>query len=397
MMIFSKSDFPILKEKVHGKRLIYLDSAATSLKPKIVIKAMDDYYLKYSANIHRGIYSLSEKATEEYEKVRILVKDFIRANSEKEIIFTKNSTEAINLVAFSLGGKFKKGDQIITTITEHHSNFLPWQRLAQKKGLKLLILNIGQEGQLDLEQFKQLLSSKTKLIALSHVSNVLGLINPIQQICKLAHKYESLVLVDGAQTIPHLRVDVQKLGCDFYVFSSHKMLGPTGVGVLYAKEKILSEMEPFILGGGMFKADIPQKFEAGTPDIGGVIGLGAAISCLNKIGIEKIEKYEKKLVKYLMESLKQIPGITIYGPRDEKLRTSLATFSLDGIHPHDLASILDLEGIAIRAGHHCCMPLHEYLQVAATVRVSLYFYNSKEDIDSLISGIQKAQKILRKK
>lgn len=401
-----QEDFPILRKK--GKRklildpkdrkLVYLDSASTSLKPIQVIKSVTDFYEQYTANVHRGVYRESEEATAKFEETREKVAKFIGGESD-EIIFTKNTTEAINLVAKTWGEEnIAKGSKILLSIMEHHSNLLPWQELAKKKEAKLIFLDITDEAELDLSKLDKMLNG-VSLIAITHISNVLGIINPIKEIIKKAHKAGAKVLIDGAQAVGHLRVDVKKLGCDFYVFSGHKMLGPSGVGVLWMKKEIVDKLEPFLTGGGMVSKvsqeeatylDSPQKFEAGTPNIEGVIGLGAAVDYLQNIGIENIREHEKALTKYVLEKLTKIRGLTIYGPF--KNRSGIIAFNLGNIHPHDLASMLDPDGIAVRAGHHCAMPLHKRLGIKASVRISFHIYNSLKDIDELVESLQKVIK-----
>lgn len=396
-----KEDFPILKRLVHDKPLIYLDSAATSQKPRAVIDSLTKYYQEYNANIHRGIHYLSEKATEEYEYARKKVAKFINAKPE-EIVFVRGTTEAINLVSYSWGSRnIKQGDGVLLTEMEHHSSLVPWQQLAIEKKAKLDYIGITDDGLLKEEDFEKL-NRKPKILSLVHVSNVLGTINPVKEITKRAHKNGTLILLDGAQSVPHMPVDVRDLDCDFLAFSGHKMLGPTGIGVLYAKKKILEDMKPFNYGGGMIKEvyldrttwyDIPGRFEAGTPDIAGAIGLGAAVDYLEKIGMKNIREHEKDLTKYALEKLQNIKNLTIYGPTDVEKRGGVISFNLGDIHAHDLSSILDSEGIAIRSGHHCAMPLHNRLGIPASARASFYLYNSKEDVDALIQALGKATKI----
>jgi len=394
-----RKDFPILK----NRKLVYLDSSATSLKPKCVIDAIDGYNSQYSANVHRGIYKLSEKATDEYEKARPRLADFINASCE-EIIFVRNTTEAINLVAYIWGeDNLQKGDNLVTSVMEHHSNFVPWQQLAKRKKAEFRVFDINDDGTLNLEDFKKKLNLKTKLVAVTHVSNVLGTINPIKDIVRQAHEKGALVLIDGAQAVPHIKVDVKDLECDFYAFSGHKMLGPTGVGVLWVRKEILNKMKPFLFGGSMIEKvtlkgaafnHSPEKFEAGTPDISGAIGFGAAVDYLARVGMQDIEKYEDKLKKYAYQKLAKIQNITIYGPSDINKKCAVFAFNVKGIHPHDLASLLDEEGICVRAGHHCTMPLHTHLGLIASVRASFYIYNTREDVDKLVKAIKKAQKLL---
>lgn len=398
-----RKDFPILKRKVNGKPLVYLDNAATSQKPKVVIEALVDYYNNHNANIHRAIHTLGEEATEKYEKVRTKVKELLNAKSPQEIIFTRNTTESINLVAYSWGSaNINAGDEILLTEMEHHSNLVPWQLLAKEKRAKLRFIPINGQGLLDLRNIKGFINEKTKLVALTHVSNVLGTINPVEAIVKLAHKRGAPVLVDGAQSVPHLKVDVQRLDCDFLAFSSHKMLGPTGVGVLYAKKEHLSAMPPFLGGGEMIRSveyenatwnELPYKFEAGTPNIADVIAFGAAIDYLLNVGLEATSQYEQFLARSALSKLSVVKNLTIYGPKNVEQRSGLISFNVEGIHAHDLATVLDSEGIAIRSGHHCSMPLHKKLGIVASARASFYLYNTEEEIDKLVKGIKKAKKI----
>ncbi len=398
-----RRDFPALHQKVYGRPFIYLDNAATTQKPKKVIEALHQYYSVENANIHRGIYYLSEKATHAYEGVRIKVRQFINAPAPEEIIFVRGTTEGINLVAQSYGRTFlKNGDEIIISEMEHHSNIVPWQMLCGQVGAKLRIIPISDKGELLLEEYKKLLGPKTKLAAVTHVSNVLGTVNPVKEIVGLAHRQGVPVLVDGAQAVPHLRVDVQDLDADFYVFSGHKMFGPTGVGVLYGKAELLNRMPPYQGGGDMISSvtfekttynKLPYKFEAGTPHIAGVIGLGAAIDYLEEIGMEKIAAYEKDLLEYATEKLLRVPGLRVLGEAEEK--SSALSFTLEGIHPHDIGTVLDREGVAIRAGHHCAMPLMIRFGVSATARASLAFYNTREDIEALVRAIQKVREVFK--
>ncbi len=405
-----KKDFPIFKRKINNKKLIYLDSGATSQKPYSIIEFEREYYKKHNANINRGIHTLGDESTRMYEETRNKVAKFLNANP-KEIIFTKNATESINLVARSFLKKIlNKNDIILLTEMEHHANIIPWMIIAKETKAIIEYIKINEEGILNLSQAKELLSKKPKILAITHISNVLGTINPIKEIIKLAHEYEVPVLIDGAQSVPHMKTDVKELECDFLAFSAHKMLGPTGVGILYGKQELLKEMDVFMGGGDMIKKvyydnyieeDIPNKFEAGTPNIAGVITFGKSIEYLEKIGIENIRKYNKELVKYTIEKLKQIKYLRIYGPKDINLRSSIISFNCytkNGtlIHPHDLATLLDEKGIAIRAGHHCCMPLHEKLGLTATSRVSFYLYNTKKDVNQLIKAIKNVNKIFNK-
>ncbi len=397
-----RKDFPILDVKVHGKPLIYLDNAATTQKPKQVIDSITNYYENYNANIHRSIHKLGEEATAAYEDAHKKVADFINADFE-EIIFTKNTTESINLSAYSLTNNLKAGDEIVISQMEHHSNFVPWQQLALKKGLKLKFIKTDKEGLLDEESIKENITKKAKIVSLVQVSNVLGTVNDVREIGKIAHDNNALFVIDGAQSVPHMPIDVKKLDCDFMAFSGHKMLGPTGIGVLYGKRELLENMQPFLYGGEMIKEvkfegtkfnDLPWKFEAGTMNIAEAIGLGAAIDYLRKIGMEKIMEHDKELAKYCYEKLLGIKDVEIYGPKPEN-RNSLVAFNIKNVHAHDTSQILDGEGIAIRAGHHCAMPLHSVLGIAASARASFYFYNTKEEIDKLVDGIKKVIKVFK--
>ena len=394
-----RKDFPILQRKVHGKPLVYLDNAATSQKPKQVIDAMDFYYKNYNANVHRSIHELGEEATAKFEEAHSKVADFINAGSYQNIVLTKNTTESLNLVAYSLTAGLKKGDEIVISQMEHHSNFVPWQQLSKQRGLKLKFIKINEEGKLDEDSIKENITKNTKIVSLTHVSNVLGTINPIEDIAKIAHENNALFVVDGAQALPHMPVDVKKLDADFYAFSGHKMLGPTGVGVLYGKKELLQHMPPFLYGGEMIREvrfddtkfnELPWKFEAGTPNIIEGIGLGVAIEYLNKVGVKQIYERDKELVEYAIEKLKEIDGITIYGPKE---RGAVVSFNVHGVHAHDVSQILDSEGVAIRAGHHCCMPLMSVLGVAATARASFYLYNTEQEIDTMIDAIHKVKKV----
>ena len=396
-----RKDFPILHQMINGKPLIYLDNAATSQKPKNVIDAIETYYREYNSNIHRGVHTLSENATETYESSRLKIKNFINANSTKEIVFVRGATEAINLVAQSLGrDSLNENDEIIITELEHHSNIVPWQLLSQQTGAKLKFIPINNKGELIEEEYKKLLNKKTRIVAVGHISNALGTINPIETIITMAHEYDAKVLIDGAQAAPHTLIDVKKLDCDFYVFSGHKLFGPTGVGVLYGKKDLLEKMPPYQGGGDMIKMvsmketqynDLPYKFEAGTPNIAGVIGLGAAIDYVNEIGLENISTYENKLLNYANQQASEITGLKFIGTARQK--ASILSFTLDGIHPHDVGTILNSEGIAIRTGHHCAMPVMEYFKIPATSRASFTFYNTHEEIDALIKAIEKCKKV----
>ena len=398
-----REDFPILRRQVHGKPLVYLDNAATSQKPKQVVEALVDYYHRTNANIHRGIHTLSEEATALYEGTRQRVAHFIGAGKARTIIFTRNTTEAINLVSHAWGlSHVGAGDEILLTEMEHHSNLVPWQLLAQARGATLRFIPVRDDGHLALEELPRLLGEKTRLVALTLMSNVLGTINPVDVVIRAAHARGIPVLVDGAQGVPHLPVRVEELGCDFLVFSAHKMLGPTGVGVLYAKEHLLEEMEPFLGGGDMIRDvwldhavwnDLPWKFEAGTPNIADVIAFGKAIEYLERLGMAEVRLHEQELAGYALERLQEVEGLKIHGPSDPKARGAVISFELNGVHPHDLGQILDEDGIAIRAGHHCCKPLMRKLGVVATARASFYIYNTREELDALVQGIQKAKEL----
>ena len=396
-----RKDFPILNQKIRGKQLVFLDSAATSQKPNHVIEAISEYYRTLNANIHRGIYFLSEESTFRYEAVRQQVSDFMGAGEARSIIFTRNTTESINIVAQAWGRKnIKEGDEILITEMEHHSNLVPWQMLAQEKGAELIYIPVTDEGLLDLSQFETLLTKRTKLMALTHVSNVLGTINDIKSITKRAHENGTIVVVDGAQAVPHLPVNVKDLGCDFYAFSAHKMLGPTGVGILYGKPEILESMPPFLGGGEMILEvqkpystwkEIPWKFEAGTPNFADVIAFSEAMHYLENIGYENIRKHEQFLTEYALKQLKEIRDIILYGPKAVSQRSGVISFSFTDLHPHDIGTLLDHEGVAIRAGHHCAQVLMRKLGVPATARASFYLYNTKEEIDILVHVLGKAR------
>ena len=400
-----RNDFSILKQETDPS-LIYLDSAATSQTPDPVIEAMDAYYRTYNSNIHRGIYRISEEATAKYEEARQRIGRFINARRSSQIIFTRNTTESINLVAYSWGSaNLQEGDEILVTVMEHHSNLLPWQLLSQRTGAKMRFIEVTDEGVLQLDGLETLLTERTKLVAITHVSNVLGTINPVQELTAAAHAVGAKVLIDGAQSVPHFDVDVQGLDCDFLAFSGHKMCGPTGIGVLYGKSDLLEEMPPFLGGGSMIRAvqresstyaDVPAKFEAGTPAIAEAIGLAAAVDYLNKVGLEAIFVHEHELLEYAHQKLSEIEGITIYGPKPRQ-KTGAITFNLEGIHPHDLAGVLDTVGVAVRAGHHCAQPLMQKFGVIATARASFYLYNKLDEIDSLYEGLLKAQRMLTRR
>ena len=398
-----RADFPILSRKVNGKSLIYFDNGATTQKPKSVIDAIDNYYRNQNANIHRGVHTLSQEITVAYENARATIQKHLNAKHAHEIIFTRGTSDSINLVASSFGKKFiSKGDEVLISAMEHHSNILPWQQLCEEKGAILKVIPINENGELIISGYKRLLTDKTKIVAVSHVSNTLGTINNVEELIALAHVKNIPVLVDGAQAIPHTNVDVQLLGADFYVFGSHKVFGPTGVGILYGKEKLLNELPPYQVGGGTIKtvtfekteyAELPLKFEAGTPHIEGGIGLAVAIDYINAIGLKNIATYEHELLVYATDALQKIEGVKIIGTAKEK--ASVISFVIDGLHPFDVGTILDQLGIAVRTGHHCTQPLMQFFGIPGTIRASFAFYNTKEEIDIFIEGLKKAIKMLK--
>ncbi|MBC1408805.1 cysteine desulfurase [Listeria innocua] len=393
-----RADFPILAQEINEKPLAYLDNAATSQKPKQVIEALTHYYEFDNANVHRGVHTLAARATDAYESARGKVAKFIHAREVAEIIFTRGTTSAINLVVDSYAeANIEAGDEIVISYLEHHSNLIPWQQLAKRKGAVLKYIELEEDGTISVEQAKKTIGEKTKIVALAHVSNVLGTITPIKEIAAIAHQFGAVILVDGAQAVPHMAVDVVDLDADFYAFSGHKMMAPTGIGALYGKRELLDAMEPTEFGGEMIDfvelydstwKELPWKFEAGTPIIGGAIALGAAIDYLAEVGLANIHAHEQALASYAIEEMSKIEGITIYGPKDASKRCGLVTFNLEGAHPHDIATILDEDGIAIRAGHHCAQPLMKWLDVSSTARASFYIYNTKEEIDALIDGLK---------
>jgi cysteine desulfurase/selenocysteine lyase len=395
-----RKDFPILQRQVHGKPLVYLDNAATTQKPRVVIDALVHYYEHYNANIHRGLHTLAEEATDAYEAARTKAAYFIKSQyGPQSIVFVRNTTEGINLVANAWGRRFlERDDEIVLSLAEHHSNFIPWQMIAREKGAKLRFIDIDDEGRLRMDQAAELIGPKTKLVALAHASNVLG-INPVEEIAEMAHRQGALMLVDAAQSVPHMPVDVAQLGCDFLAFSGHKMCGPTGVGVLWARPELLEAMDPFLGGGSMISRvlleeatwnEVPHKFEAGTPNIADVIGLGAAIDYLDGLGMEDVREQEKKLTAYALDRLGAIPDLTIYGPKDAEQRVGVVSFNYGEIHPHDLSQVLDSYGVAIRAGHHCAQPLMRRLDCVATARASFYLYNTFAEIDTLVEALEGA-------
>ena len=391
-----RADFPVLDQIVNDEPLIYLDNAATTQKPQAVLDVLNHYYLHDNANVHRGVHTLAERATAEFEAARKKVQQFIHANSNKEIIFTKGTTDSLNIVAQSYGEFIQAGDEIVISKMEHHANLIPWQQLAKRKQAVLRYIPLTADGHLDVQAAKTIINEKTAIVALAQVSNVLGTVNPVKEMAQLAHQHQAIMVVDGAQAVAHMPVDVQDLDCDFYCFSGHKMCGPTGIGVLYGKQTLLEKMEPVAFGGEMIDfvdlyestwTELPWKFEAGTPNIASAIGLGAAIDYLEKIGMQTIHEYEQAIVAELLPKLQQIDGLTIYGPQNPAEHTAVIAFNLDHLHPHDVASALDMQGIAVRAGHHCAQPLIKELGCFATARASFYFYNTKEEADQLVAAI----------
>lgn len=393
-----RQDFPTLFQEVNDEPLVYLDNSATTQKPRQVLDVVEKYYEFDNSNVHRGVHTLSERATEEYEAAREKVRTFIQANSTKEILFTRGATTSLNWVARGYGDKFiQAGDEIIISMMEHHANIVPWQQLAMRTGAVLKYVHFDEEGHLDLEEYQSLLTDKTKIVAIAHVSNVLGIVNPVKDMARLAHEKGAIMVVDGAQSVPHMPVDVKDLDCDFFAFSGHKMCAPTGIGVLYGKEELLNAMDPVEFGGEMIDfvydtnstwTELPWKFEAGTPNIAGGIGLGAAIDYLDHLGMENIHHYEQELVQYVLPKLEAIPGLILYGPKNPAEHTGVISFNIEGIHPHDVSTALDMEGVAVRAGHHCAQPLMRELGTPATVRASFYFYNTKEEADKLVEAIK---------
>ena len=394
-----RKDFPILDQIVNDEPLVYLDNAATTQKPKAVLEAMNQYYQEDNANVHRGVHTLAERATASYEAARETVRRFINASSIKEVLFTRGTTTGLNWIGRFAEEILEEGDEVLISIMEHHSNILPWQEACRKAGAKLVYVYL-KDGGLDLEDFRKKLTDRTKFVSIAHASNVLGVINPVQEIAQLAHEKGAIVVVDGAQSVPHMKIDVQKLDADFFVFSGHKMAGPTGIGVLYGKEQYLNQMSPVEFGGEMIDfvyeqsatwKELPWKFEAGTPNMAGAIGLAAAIDYLEAIGMDAIERHEQDLIAYVFPKLQAIEGLKIYGSQDLAKRSGVISFNLGDLHPHDLATALDYEGVAVRAGHHCAQPLIQYLGVPATARASFYLYNTKEDCDKLVEALIKTK------
>jgi len=398
-----RNDFPILESKIRGKDLVYLDNGATAQKPKLVIDAISTYYKDYNSNIHRGVHHLSQVATSAYEDAREKLKGFINAPKSEEVIFTEGTTESINMVSSCFGrGSLNTGDEVIISAMEHHSNIVPWQMICEERGAVLKVIPINNKGELLMEEYKNLLTDKTKLVAVTHISNTLGTINPVKEIIELAHANGALVLLDGAQAVPHIKVDVQDLNCDFYAFSGHKMFGPTGVGILYGKSEHLNNMPPYQGGGDMIKEvtfekttynTLPHKFEAGTPNIVGGIALGTAVDYMQEVGIDLIQKREEGLLAYATENILRIKGVKIIGEAAEK--AGVLSFVVDGLHPFDIGTLLDQLGIAVRTGHHCTQPLMHFFEIPGTIRASFAFYNTKEEVDKLISGLERALSMLR--
>ncbi len=400
-----RRDFPIFERKIHGKPLVYLDNAATTQKPTAVINAISDYYMTINANVHRGVHYLSEEATSQMEAARAKVARFIGAADPATVIFTRNATESINLAAYSWGRtNLKPGDEILLTEMEHHSNLVPWQMIAKTTGASLKFIPMTGDGVLDLSALPRLLTSRTKILAVTHISNALGTINPVADLARQAHAVGALVLVDAAQSVPHSAVSVEKLGCDFLAFSAHKMLGPTGIGVLWARREILEAMDPFLGGGDMIEQvwhdrstwnELPYKFEAGTPHVAGAIAFGAAIEYLEKIGMDAVRAHEQNLTAYALDSLSSFPGITLYGPKDISLRAGVVSFNINGVYPHDVGTIVDQEGVAIRVGHHCCQLIMKKFDISGTARASFYIYNDRSDVDALVKSLSKVDSIFR--
>ena len=399
-----KADFPILGRTVHDKRLVYLDSAATSQKPKQVIDATSDFYSRYNANVHRAIYELGEEATREYEGAREKVAEFIHAKSPNEVVFTKSTSESIKFVAYGYGikGKIQKGDEIVGSVMEHHSNHVPWHFVKDHKGAVLKYVDVNDDGTLKMEQYDDLLSKRTKIVTITLCSNVLGTINPVKEIAKRAHEVGAICVVDAAQAAPHMPIDVQDLDADFLAFSGHKMLGPTGIGLLFGKAEMLEATEPLLGGGEMIREvhlgratwnDVPYKFEGGTPNIAGAIGLGAAVEYLTHLGMDSVRAHEMEATEYALEQFRHLDGVKTYGPSDVNKKAGVIAFTIDNAHPHDIASILDVEGICIRSGHHCAQPLMERFELPATARASFYIYNDFDDADALIAGIKRVQEV----
>ncbi len=402
-----RADFPILQREVNGRPLIYLDSAATAQKPRQVIQALVDFYTQTNANVHRGVHTLSVEATDQYEEARARIARFVGARDPREIVFTRNTTESLNLVATCWGREhLRPGDEVVATTLEHHSNLVPWQRVAQERGARIRLVPVCPDGKLDLDAFRRLVSPRTRVVAVAHASNVFGTINPIAEMAEDAHAVGAIVVVDGAQSVPHLATDVSALGVDFLGFSGHKMLGPTGIGVLWGRRELLEAMPPFLGGGGMIRevfedratwAGLPEKFDAGTPNIAGAIALAAAADYLDALGMDAVRQHEVDVSRYALERLRAAPDIAVYGPARPEERTGVVAFNLEGVHPHDAGTVLDEAGIAVRAGHHCCQPLHRALNVAATLRASFYVYNSVDEVDALVAALGSARRIYQRR
>jgi cysteine desulfurase/selenocysteine lyase len=400
-----RDDFPILKQRINDEPLVYLDSAATSQKPQAVIDSVVNYYQTINANTHRSVYTLGQRATDEYELARKKVQRFIKAKSSKEVIFTKGTTDSLNLVASTYGEEnIQAGDEIVITYMEHHSNLIPWQQLALRKNAVLKYIELTKDGQLDMDDARKKITDKTKIVAVTHASNVLGVTNDVQELAQIAHSHNAVIVTDGAQAAPHQPIDVQELDTDFYAFSGHKMLSPMGIGVLYGKKGLLEQMSPYQFGGEMINSvdkfdstwsELPWKFEAGTQNVSGAIGLGKAIDYLNNLGMENIAEYEQELVDYALPKLLAIRGLTVYGPQNSTIHNGVISFNLNNLHPHDVATAFDMDGVAVRAGHHCAQPLMKYLGVVATVRASFYFYNTKADVDKLLQAIADTKEFFR--
>jgi cysteine desulfurase / selenocysteine lyase len=402
-----RADFPILERRVNGHPLIYLDNAATTQKPRRVIESLVDFYTHTNANVHRGVHTLSVEATEAYEAARDRIARFINARNADEIVFVRNTTEGLNLVAASWGrANLKPGDEILATTLEHHSNLIPWQRVAQETGATIRLIHLMPDGTVDMDDYRELLSPRTRVVAIAHASNVLGTISDLGDISEQAHRVGAIVVADGAQSVPNIETDVATLGPDFLAFSGHKMLGPFGIGVLWGRRELLEEMPPFLGGGGMIRevwedhatwAPLPEKFDAGTPNVADTIALGVAADYLDDIGMSNVRAHEVEVTAYALECLANVPDLTVYGPMDAEARTGVVSFNLDGVHPHDAGTILDEAGIAVRAGHHCCQPLHRALDVAATLRASFYIYNSMDEVDALVDALGTARRLYQRK
>lgn len=400
-----KKDLPILKREVNGHPLVYLDSGATSQKPKQVLDAEREYYEQHNANVHRGAHTLGDEATQIYQEVREKVAKFVGGRAE-EVIFVRNTTEAINLVAYAWGlDNLKKGDVIVTTIMEHHGNMVPWQEICRRTGARVEVVGITGDGEIDMDDYQQKLQLKPKMVAFVHVSNALGTMNLVKEMTKMAQKVGAVVLIDGAQAVPHMKVNVKDIGCDFYAFSGHKMLGPMGIGILWGSRRLLEGMSPFLTGGGMISevyidhstwAEVPEKFEAGTPNVAGAVGLASAIDYLEKLGMENVREHDREVVSYSLKVLSKLQRVRVLGPKDPRIRSGSVSFEYRGVHAHDVATILDSEGVAVRSGHHCTMPLHKSLGLAASIRASFNVYTTKEDIDALIKALGKVKEVFGK-